>query len=120
MVNDFKELIVWKQGHQLVLEVYKVTRLFPREEMYSLVDQLRRAAISVTSNIAEGFSRRSTKERVQFYSMSIGSLSEIENQLLIGKDLGYFSEAKYTELTAMVLSVKRLMSRLISSTKLTT
>ncbi len=66
LIKTFKDLIVWKQGHLLVLDVYRVTKDFPRTEMFSLVDQMRRAVVSITSNIAEGFGRQGNKEKIQF------------------------------------------------------
>ncbi len=90
-IKSFTDLITWQKAHQLVLSVYVVTKSFPKEEIYSLVDQMRRCAISITSNIAEGFSRKSFKEKVQFYYMSLGSSTELQNQLLVSRDVGYIS-----------------------------
>jgi len=73
-IEEFTDLIVWQEGHKLVLQIYKITKLFPKEETYSLTDQMRRAAVSVTSNIAEGFGRQGMKEKVQFYFLAKGSL----------------------------------------------
>ena len=75
-IKSFTDLNAWKEGHQLVLLVYKITSTFPKNEAYSLVDQMRRCVISITSNVAEGFSRRTKKEKIQFYYMSIGSITE--------------------------------------------
>lgn len=117
IVNKFQDLVVWQQGHQVVLIIYRLTKSYPREETYSLVDQLRRAAVSVTSNIAEGFGRKSVRERVQFYYLSMGSLLEIENQLLVSKDLGYMTVVDFEKLCELILSVKRLLNRLITVTR---
>jgi len=86
-IKSFMDLDAWKEGHRLVLEIYQITKKFPREELFGLTNQLRRAAVSFTSNIAEGFSRNSYKEKLQFYSMALGSLTEIQNQLLISRDI---------------------------------
>ncbi len=75
-INSFKDLNAWKEAHKLVLMVYQITKVFPKEEMFRLVSQLCRAVVSITSNIAEGFSRNYAKEKYQFYSMSLGSLTE--------------------------------------------
>ncbi|KKR76512.1 MAG: hypothetical protein UU21_C0008G0019 [Candidatus Levybacteria bacterium GW2011_GWA2_40_8] len=85
-IQSFTDLEVWKQAHKLVIEIYRVTKKFPKEERYSLVDQMRRAAISITSNIAEGFSRQGKKEKLQFYFMARGSLTELQNQLLVARN----------------------------------
>lgn len=75
-IKSFTDLNVWKEGHKLVLQVYKLTKEFPKEELFGLTNQIRRAAVSITSNIAEGFSRHSYKEKLQFYSTALGSLTE--------------------------------------------
>ncbi|MBI2325806.1 four helix bundle protein [Candidatus Collierbacteria bacterium] len=116
-IQSFRDLLVWQQAHQLVLSIYKTTKTFPREEMYSLVDQIRRAVVSVTSNIAEGFGRRSYKEKLQFYNLAMGSLTEVENQIDISHDLGYISRASYDEFVERILSVKKLLNRLMTATK---
>ena len=73
-IRDFTDLDVWKEGHRLVLMLYKITDKFPRSERYSLIDQIRRSSVSVTSNIAEGFGRQTYKEKIQFYYLAQGSL----------------------------------------------
>ena len=83
MTNTHKDLDVWKLGIELVQEVYEVTKVFPKEEMYGLTSQIRRAAVSIPSNIAEGYARESIKELIRFLYISLGSLSELETQLLI-------------------------------------
>lgn len=85
--------------------------------MFSLTDQLKRASVSITSNIAEGFGRWSSKEKAQFYHLSMGSLTEVENQITIAKDLGYINLEKYHHIEEQVISVGKLLNRLISSTK---
>ena len=74
-IKDFTDLVVWKEGHKLVIEVYRITKTFPKEELYSLIDQMRRAVTSVTCNIAEGFGRKSYREKLQFYYLAKGSLT---------------------------------------------
>lgn len=84
-IKSFTDLDAWKESHKLVLEIYKITRNFPTSEKFGLTNQLQRSAISITSNIAEGFSRQSDKEKVQFYFTAAGTLSELQNQLLVAR-----------------------------------
>lgn len=91
-IESFTDLNSWKEGHKLVLLRYKKSEKFPGREKFSLTDQIRRAVISVTSNLAEGFSRFSLKEKKQFYFTALGSLAEVQNQLKISKDLEYLSK----------------------------
>ncbi len=116
-LTNFRELVVWQKGHSLVLNVYKVTNSFPRSEQFGLTNQLRRASVSITSNIAEGFSRQSIKEKIQFYYVAHGSLSEVENQTQIAFDLSYISENEYRNLLSQAQTVGKLLNSLISSTK---
>jgi len=106
-------LDAWKEGHKLVIEIYKITKNFPKEEMFGLTNQLKRTAVSVTSNIAEGFSRKSLKEKIQFYSMAKASNTELQNQLLIAKDVGYLSREKFEKLEEQSIRVNKLISGLI-------
>jgi four helix bundle protein len=112
-IRSFRDLDAWKEGHKLVIEIYKMTKNFPKEEVFGLCNQLRRAAVSITSNIAEGFSRNSLKEKVQFYSMAKASNTELQNQLLITKDVGYLSREKFKELEEQSIRVNKLISGLI-------
>lgn len=91
-IETFTDLNVWREGHKLVIMIYSITKGFPKEELYSLIDQMRRAAASITANIAEGFGRHGYKEKVQFYYLSKGSLSELKNFILIAKDVGYLKK----------------------------
>src|SRR3989344_5834594 len=97
-IQSFTDLTAWRRGHELVLMVYRKTGSFPQKEQFSLTDQMRRAAVSITSNIAEGFSRQSQKEKVQFYSMAKASLTELQNQLLIARDIGYLAKEDFAKL----------------------
>ena len=116
-IKSFTDIFAWKQSHKLVLMVYKLTKSFPESERFGLVDQMRRAAVSITSNIAEGFSRRGYREKLQFYYLSLGSLTELQNQLLISRDIGYINEENFSLLANQVISVLKLFNRLISKTK---
>jgi len=97
-IKSFQDLNIWKEAHQLVLEIYKIARKFPKEENYSLTSQIRRASISVPSNIAEGMGRNTTKELLSFLYNARGSLSETICQLILSKDLGYITESEFENL----------------------
>lgn len=116
-IRNFTDLYAWKEGHKLALAIYKITRKFPKEEQFGLVAQLRRAAVSLTSNIAEGFGRRSYKDKAQFYSISLGSLYEIENQLLISKDINYVTQDDFSLLHPQLLTVNKILNGLIKSSR---
>lgn len=116
-IQSFTDLIVWKKGHELVLMIYKITDVFPAKEQFSLTNQMRRAAVSITSNIAEGFSRQSQKEKVQFYSLAKGSLTELQNQLLIAHDIGYAEKDDFTQLANQSVEVSKLLNGLIKTIK---
>jgi four helix bundle protein len=97
-INSFREILAWQKAHLLVLEVYKITEAFPKVELYCLVPQIRRAVVSIPSNIAEGFKRRGKKDSVHFYNIAEGSLEEVKYQLLLSKDLEYISNSDYDRL----------------------
>jgi four helix bundle protein len=115
-IKTFKDLMVWQEGHKLVIMVYKLTQKFPKSELFGLVSQMRRAVISITSNIAEGFGRRTYKDRMQFYYMSQGSLTEVKNQLLVAKDIGYTNNVEYLEIEKQADQTHRLLQGLITKT----
>jgi len=116
-IKSFKDLNAWKEGHVLVLMIYKTTKTFPKDELFALTSQMRRAAVSITSNIAEGFSRQSHKEKTQFYSTSQGSVTEIQSQLLIAKDVDYINNYDYTKIDAQILKVHKILNGLIKASK---
>ncbi|HVZ67355.1 MAG TPA: four helix bundle protein [Patescibacteria group bacterium] len=113
-VKSFIDLNAWKEGHNLVVLLFKELKTFPRE-VFFLKDQMGRCVVSITSNIAEGFSRKSRKEKVQFYYMSLGSTTELQNQLLIAKDLGYMTPEKFRILAEKTVIVHKLLNGLIKS-----
>ncbi|RNC64676.1 four helix bundle protein [Proteiniphilum sp. X52] len=94
-VLSFQSLIVWQKGHQFVLDIYRITRRFPEEERFGIVSQMRRAAISITANIAEGYRKFGKKDKLRFFNISQGSLAEIYNYLILSKDLQYISRNDY-------------------------
>ena len=116
-IKTFTDLTAWKKAHELVVNIYKLTEDFPKSEMFSLVDQMRRCGVSISSNIAEGFSRQGSKEKIQFYYISKGSLTEIQNQLLIARDVGYLNNKLFNELAGQTVEVGRLLIGLIRSIK---
>jgi len=114
-VKHYGELIAWQKAMDLVVLIYRSTQAFPREEMFGLSCQVRRAAVSVPSNIAEGQGRRTTGEFLQFLSIARGSLQEAETQILFAERLGYLPEVKRKELIDSSSEVGRLISGLINS-----
>jgi len=117
MLKSFQELIVWQKAHCLTLKIYQLSKEFPKEEIFTLTSQIRRASISVESNIAEGFSRRSSKESKRFYYMANASLEETKCQLLIAKDLKYLSERELQEVYNIAEEVGKLLNSWIKSQK---
>lgn len=109
-IHSFTDLIVWKKGHELVLDVYKLTKIFPKEELFGLSSQLRRALVSVTSNIAEGFCRGFVKEKLHFYNISLALLVEVQNQLLIARDLEYISKEEFKTVADKSVEVAKLLN----------
>ena len=116
-METHKDLRVWQQSIEMVTSIYLMTQSFPKEETFGLVSQLRRASVSVPSNIAEGYARGTDKEKLHFLRMSSGSMSEVETQLLLSLNLGYIDQEKYNELSEIVTSVWKQLNSLISSIK---
>ena len=116
-IQKFTDLHAWQEGHKLVLMVYKRTEKFPDKERYGITDQMRRAVVSITSNIAEGFSRRSSKEKSRFYCVSQASLVELQNQLIISKDVGYLSNDDFRDIAEQSIRSNKLISGLLRATK---
>jgi four helix bundle protein len=114
-VKNYRELIVWQKAMDLVVEVYTVSKSFPREEVYGLTSQLRRAAVSVPSNIAEGQGRRTTADFLRHLSISYGSLREVETQMLIAARLRYLTDRRCQDVLNMAAEVGRLLNGLMSS-----
>lgn len=108
-LESFTKLIVWQKAHQLVLEIYRSSVGFPGVEQFGLTSQIRRAAVSITSNIAEGYKRRSRAEKRQFFYIAAGSLEEVKSQLLIARDLGYLETGDYEKTSTLSGEVSRLL-----------
>ena len=110
--KSFKDLIVWQKSYKLVLEIYKLTDLFPRHEMYGLAQQIRRAAVSIPSNISEGYGRQYNKEYRQFLSIAYGSLCELETQCLLSVDLDYIKQNNVVEM--LMREIGAMLYRIIN------
>ncbi len=107
-VKSHEDLQVWQMAIDFVTDIYKVTSNFPKFELYGLTNQIRKASVSIPSNIAEGSARRSTKEYIQFLYISLGSVAEVETQLLISKNLGYIND------DTLKIQIKNIKGKLIN------
>ena len=116
-METHKDLRVWQQSIDMVTSIYMMTKTFPKEELFGLVSQMRRAAVSVPSNIAEGYARGTDREKIHFQRISSGSMSEIDTQLMLSLNLGYISQEAYAELSEKITSVWKQLNALISSIK---
>lgn len=112
-MRDFRRLKVWEKAHQLTLAVYKATAPFPKEELYGLTGQLRRSSASIPANIAEACGRSSGADVARFFGIAMGSASELEYHLLLGRDLGLLAGEQYEQLSCDVTEVKRMLTSLI-------
>lgn len=116
-IRSFTDLNVWKEGHKLVIMIYKATKNFPKDELFGLTNQIRRAVVSITSNIAEGFSRNTFKDKTQFYAIALGSLTEVQNQLLVARDVGYIDNTAFKEIGNQTVVVSKLCNGLLKSNR---
>ena len=112
-MQTYKELIVWQKSFQLVLLLYKATSHFPKDELYGLTSQIRRAGIAIPSNIAEGYARKHRKEYIQFLSVAYGSGAELETQLLVIKELKYSSEEEYLKLNSLLDEIMKMLNKML-------
>lgn len=112
-IKTFADLNSWKEGHKLVLLTYKLTKRFPKYELFALTNQMTRAAVSISSNIAEGFSRGSSKDKINFYRISLGSLTELQNQFYIAKDVQYINITEFNLFMNQSIVVHKLINGLI-------
>jgi four helix bundle protein len=111
-VGGYKDLLVWRKGIELVKEIYRMTKPFPTDERFGLVSQMRRAAVSIPSNIAEGQARKTTGEFIQFLSQAEGSLAELDTQLILAVELGYANTTQVASATELVSELKRMLNAL--------
>ena len=114
-IENFYNLDAWKKGHQLVLEIYKITKDFPKDERFGIVSQTRRAAASITANIAEGFARYHFKDKIRFYYQARGSVAEVQNFLLLAKDLNFINIETCKKLGKKANNIRKLINGLIKS-----
>ena len=116
-LKSFRDLVVWQKAMELVTEIYKVSQKFPKEEMFGLTSQIRRASVSIPSNIAEGRGKSSKGEFQQFLFHARGSLAEVETQILIAINLGFLKKEEVTDINQLIASVGRLLHGLIAAIK---
>lgn len=116
-IKEFTDLIAWQEAHKLVLLVYSTTKTFPKEELFGLTSQMRRAAISITSNISEGFGRNGYREKVQFFYIAHGSVTELKNQLILARDLKYISSENFDKIMGQLTTAHKLLQGLLKKTK---
>ncbi|MCX7940991.1 MAG: four helix bundle protein [Endomicrobia bacterium] len=117
MIKSFKDLNVWQKAHRLVLDIYQLTNKFPKEEKFGLVSQIRRAAVSVVANIAEGFRKRSNKEKVNFYTYSQSSLDEVEYYIILCRDLNFITEDEKQKIDKEIQEIASMLGGLIKIIK---
>lgn len=115
--RNFRDLIAWQAAYRLTMHVYELTKLFPTGELYGLTSQIKRASVSITSNIAEGFGRRTTKEKDYFYSIAHGSLTEVENQLIIAEGVGYITKEQFAKVEELFVETHKLLYGLRKANK---
>jgi len=108
-MHNYQELKIWQEGRKLVLELYRISSTFPKEEMYGLTSQIRRAAISVPSNIAEGTGRKSNKEFKRFLNYSLGSLFELETQIILANDLQFINSEEFEKIQQHIKTVIKMI-----------
>ncbi len=114
-MKDFRQLKVWEKAHQLALAVYKATKGFPKEELYGLTSQIRRASMSIPTNIAEGCGRNTDAEFARFLQIAMGSASETEYQLLLSQDLGFLTKEQHEKLNNDVTEIKRMLASILKT-----
>ncbi|MCE7936456.1 four helix bundle protein [Candidatus Saccharibacteria bacterium CPR2] len=116
-IKSFTDLVSWQHSHRLAVDVYEISRKFPEKDKFGLTSQVRRSSLSVTSNLAEGFGRRSSKEKTQFYYLAAGSLTELQNQLLLARDVGIIDDETFRQLANQSIEALKLIHGLIRSNK---
>ena len=117
MLNTYQDLIVWQKSFRVARVVFERTVQFPKSELYGLVSQMRRAAVSIPSNIAEGYSRGHRQEYIQFLRTALGSATELETQLLLAKELSFLEQNDFNDLNNLLQEVLRMLKKLIKTLK---
>ncbi len=115
MLRNYKDLIVWKKAYELCLEIYRITKMFPKDEQYGLTSQIRRAAVSIPSNIAEGYGRKTTPDYVRALYIAYGSVCELETQMSLARDLKFAVSEDIEKAEEIILEVERMLKALIKS-----
>lgn len=118
-MRNFQDLSIWQRSHLLTLEIYSVTKKFPKEEMFGIISQMRRSSSSIPTNIAEGCGRNSNPEMKRFLTIATGSSSELEYQLILSKDLHYLPETTYKELQNELIEIRKMIYAFIKNLPLT-
>ncbi len=116
-IKSFTDLLSWQESHKLTINIYNLTKDYPKSEIYALVDQMRRATSSIGANIAEAFGRQSYREKIQYYHQSLGSIDELHNFLLLSKDLGYIDAESFEMTLESIHLCRRLLKGLMNKTK---
>jgi four helix bundle protein len=116
-MRDFRQIKVWEKSHQLTVEIYLLTRAFPREELFGLTSQIRRSCASIPANIAEGCGRGSNKEYAYFLQIAMGSATELDYHILLAKDVGYLNEIIYNKHYNQILEIKRMLASLLQKVR---
>jgi four helix bundle protein len=114
-ISSFTQLKAWQESHKIVLMTYGLTKKFPKDELFGIISQMRRSAISISSNIAEGFSRNTKGEKQQFYGIAKGSLTELQNQFIVSRDLKYITTKEFDDIAKQTVLVSKLIYGLIYS-----
>jgi len=113
MIESYKDLIVWQKAVSLVTSIYEISKVFPKEEMFGLTSQLRRCAVSIPSNIAEGRQRKTSKDFIQFLRIALGSCAELETQLIIACNLNYVSDAQISDILQKNIEIMKILNTII-------
>lgn len=116
-IHSYKDLIVWQKSMVLVNLIYKLTSAFPKSEQFGLTNQIRRAAVSIPSNLAEGYARKTKKDTIHFHIMAYGSALELETQLQISKDLGFVTEGVLKQTEDLLLEVIKMLNKMTSNVR---
>lgn len=114
-MRNYRDLQVWKKSHNVALDLYKVSQCFPREELYGMTSQIRRAAISIGANLAEGCGRQTSGELARFVRIAMGSASELDYHLLVSRDLGFMNDNDFSRITAGLTEVRKMLTAFLSS-----
>jgi len=112
-IRTFRDLLIWQKSIKLVTQIYEVTKIFPKEEAFGLTSQMRRCAVSIPSNIAEGHGRNSTRDYLRFLQIATGSLYELQTQLVIANNLSFFSEEAFISLEENAREIERMLSSFV-------